>query len=157
MADVAEPSAGHGGGDAAGEGRIGVGDERQILLVGLADDEADRRVTAPPVDEGAAVDREEVAVEERAVARDSVDDLVVHARADHAGERDRHPGGAVVEERGVAPAPAITVAARWSSSRSVTPTSAAAWTAARASATTRPASRRTAIWRGVLISIMHEY
>ena len=60
----------------------------------------DRRVAVPAVDDRAAVDRDHVALDERPVAGDAVDDLVVHRRADGgreavvAQERRRRAGGA---------------------------------------------------------------
>ena len=106
----------------------------------VADAHGERGVAVPAVDDGAAVDRDDVALVEDAGAGDAVDDLVVDAGADHRRE------AVVAEEvrRGAAPVEhvagggvevAVVVAPGRTASRQT----------ACISATTRPARRITAI------------
>ena len=87
MGDVGDPAAEAGGGDAVPQGLLG--DPHQLGDVGGTSPtrDGDRRVAVPAVDDRAAVDRDDVAVVQHPVARDAVDDLVVHRRAD--GRRER--------------------------------------------------------------------
>src|SRR4029077_2116691 len=62
-------------------------DEPLRLVVDVADRDRHRRVGVPALDDGAAVDGEDVALlEDDLVARDAVDDDVVRGRADHGRE-----------------------------------------------------------------------
>jgi hypothetical protein len=87
VADVAEAVPTDHGADGRSERRLGRRDQRLGLAVGVADDRAERGVAVVALDERAAVDRDQVAVLERAVVGDAVDDHVVGARADHTRER----------------------------------------------------------------------
>jgi hypothetical protein len=102
-ADVAEPVARLGGRDAPVQRRVGGRDQGEVLRAWPADHEADRRVAAPVLEEGPAVDTDQVAVGELGLVGDAVHHRVVDAGAGDARIRGRRPGRVVVEEGGGGP------------------------------------------------------
>src|SRR5690606_34176952 len=100
VADVAEPVAGCGGGDARFQGAAGGVDEGLVGGAGRADGDAEGGVARPAVEVGAAVDAEQVAVAQPVAAGDAVDDGVVDRDADDGGVGGGGEGGPVAEEGG---------------------------------------------------------
>src|SRR5690606_37116644 len=100
VAEVAEPVAGCGGGDARFQGAAGGVDEGLVGGAGRADGDAEGGVARPAVEVGAAVDAEQVAVAQPVAAGDAVDDGVVDRDADDGGVGGGGEGGPVAEEGG---------------------------------------------------------
>ena len=97
--DVADVAAQPGGGDAVPQGAAGGLAEGQGLRRDLADGDGERGVAVPALDDGAAVDGEQVALGEHPVAGHAVHDLLVHRQAGDALEPADALVGAVVQER----------------------------------------------------------
>src|SRR5205814_7937800 len=86
VADVADPAAEAGSGQAAPHGLLGHLEEPLQLGRDLTDRERDGRVAVPALEDRAAVEGDDVTLAQHLVlARDAVDDLVVDRRADGGG------------------------------------------------------------------------
>ena len=85
--DVLERVARHRRGDAREHRRAGVVDELPRPRPGVPDDPGPRGVAVPAVDDGARVDRDELALADAPRVGDAVDDLVVDRDAERVAER----------------------------------------------------------------------
>ena len=91
-------------GDGSHQCTFGGVDEASVGVGHRADSHRERRVAVPPVDDGPAIDRQQVAVVEHSCAGDAMDHLVVDRRAD-----DRRKS-VVAEEVALGPTPLEHVA-----------------------------------------------
>jgi hypothetical protein len=94
--DVADPPSVVAAPIAASRARCRV-DEGEVFVARRPDDERDGRVGDPAVDGDGEVQRHEVAVAQRVVVRQTVQDGVVDRRADHLSERARAERRVVVD------------------------------------------------------------
>jgi len=100
--------AGHGCGDPGEQCRAGHVDEVTDLCRRLADEEGPSRVAVPALDDGAGIDRDDLAIADHSLARDPVDDLVVDRDA-NTGRKGpaRVDPGVSLERRGRAGRPDV--------------------------------------------------
>src|SRR5579862_1446970 len=104
-ADVADPVARLGRGDAGHHRQAGRVDQVADGRRRVADEEGPGTVTVPAVDDRAGVDRHDLAGPDRPLAGDAVDDLVVDRDADAGRERPPGIGPGIALERRDRPAP----------------------------------------------------
>ena len=143
--DVAHPGARPSGRDAGGECRGRGVDEPAGIGVDLADADGDGRVTVIAVEACAAVDRQDVPLAQGAAVRDPVHDRLVDGEADDPRVRRGRPGRVVAEERWRGAVVGEDFHGQRVEVVQADSGRAAAATAARIWATTRPASRISAI------------
>ena len=139
----------------ASSARAGGRDQVEVLLARRTDDDAERGVGDPAVDAGGEVDAEQVAVLERVVVGESVQDRVVDRRAEHLAERRGAERRVVVDVAGLRALVADhLVRERVELEQVDADVGGLAASAVSTSATKRPAGRICSIWAGVRSSIM---